>query len=52
MPPWYSKTSLLFVALIHKLDAHAGVEERQLAQPFASMSIIKLDIDEIRRRWG
>jgi hypothetical protein len=52
MPPAYSNTSLLAIrALVAELDAHAGIEERQLAQALGQDVVMELDIGEISVDW-
>ena len=34
----------LVLALVHELDAHAGVEKRELAQPLGQDLVIELDV--------
>ena len=40
----------LAVALVGEIDAHAGVEERQLAQAFGEDVVVELDVGEDDRR--
>ncbi len=45
-PAGMGKDVRLVLALVDELDAHAGIEERQLAQPLGEDLVVELDVGE------